>query len=42
MTPDAPGRPFLTDAELILGLSRHLGIYAVGAAHATLAQLDSP
>jgi hypothetical protein len=30
----------LTDAELILGLSRHLGAYAVGPAKAAFAQLE--
>lgn len=40
MATDDESRPFLTDAELILGLSRHLGVYAVGAAHASLAQLE--
>jgi hypothetical protein len=39
MREEAP-RPFLADAELILGLSRHLGVYAVGSAHAALAQLE--
>lgn len=33
-------RPFLTDAELILGLARHLGIYAVGRPHAELSNLE--
>lgn len=32
--------PFLTDAELILGVSRHLGRYAVGPAHAALGELE--
>jgi hypothetical protein len=40
MAEDDRARPFLTDPELILGLSRHLGTYQVGAAHAALAQLE--
>jgi hypothetical protein len=40
MAPEDAGRPFLTDAELILGLARHLGIYTVGRPHAELANLE--
>ena len=38
--PDPPTRPVLTDAELLLGVSRHLGTYEVGSAHAALAELE--
>jgi NAD(P)-dependent dehydrogenase (short-subunit alcohol dehydrogenase family) len=35
-----PTQRFLSDAELVLGLSRHLGTYEVGPAHASLAELE--
>jgi hypothetical protein len=37
---DTPTQRFLSDAELLLGVSRHLGTYEVGPAHASLAELE--